>query len=296
MVALEINIPRGSKIALVAPSAHFDHTIIDSIKQTVTKLGYEPVHSKAIYDKYGEMAGKDWIRAEDFVRWFMDPAVKVIWAIRGGYGSIRILNMLDLKKISQENKLFIGYSDITFLHIALLNAGFVGCIHGPNAIELINMPPEGVQKIQDFFKGKGKFEWKLSEDNIIRHGSAYGHLIGGNLTCLSHLLGTPYLKPYMWEGALLFIEDNNEAGYRIDRMLNHLKIAGVFEKIKGLILGNFSNCESKEKLISRVNDIVSPFDFPVIFNMPFGHDILQDLLPLGVKYQIDTYQSTFRAV
>ncbi len=296
MALSAINIPAGSKVALIAPSAHFDHAAIDTIKQIVRSLGYEPLHSATIYDRCGEMAGKDWVRAEDIIRWFTDPDVKLIWPIRGGYGSIRILNMLDFTRLSRENKFFIGYSDITFLHTALLNAGFERCIHGPNAIELANMPPEGIQKIQEFFKGKVKLEWRLSEGNIIRHGSAHGRLIGGNLTCLCHLLGTPYFSSSMCEGALLFIEDNNEAGYRIDRMLNHLKIAGVLEKIKGLILGNFSNCEPEEKLISRISDIIAPFDFPVIFNMPFGHNILQDMLPLGIKYHIDTYQSVFRIV
>ncbi len=280
----------GSKIALVAPAASFDETSFREVIKLIEKWGYNPVYSHCVFEKHGEFAGKDWIRAEDFEKWFREPDVSMVWAIRGGYGSSRILSFLNLDTISSSKKIFLGYSDMTFLHLALVNKGFQGSFHGPNAVELSDLKIEKTEVIYQFLQGAFEFRWKYKEAQILRHGVASGRLIGGNLTCLCHLLGTPFLNPDIWNGALLFLEDCNEAGYRIDRMFNHLKLAGVFDNIKGLVLGSFRNCEPSPNFRSRILDILASFDFPIICDMPFGHNIRQDVLPLGQSFYMNTFE------
>jgi len=281
------------KIALVAPAGSFDREIFEHATKKLEEQGIESCHTDRIFHHWRGFSAQDWERALDLAEHFSDPGVQILWCVRGGYGSSRVLPFLDLKRLADSGKTLMGYSDITFLHNALLEAGAEITLHGPNFLEISSMQNEDVNRLFSFLDGSRPFRWKLSGKNTVRSGLATGRLLGGNLACVCHLLGTPYLSLKTFEGAILFLEDKNEAGYRIDRMLNHLKMAGVFDVIKGLVLGTFWDCEPYDEIIQKVVDVTSDYNFPIICLLPFGHGIKQDLLPLGGSALVDTDSGLF---
>lgn len=286
----------GDAVGLIAPSGAFEREDFDKAITALKEYGYPVVYSSAIFSRHRETAGPDWIRAKDLIDLWKRGDIACIWCLRGGYGSSRLLSHLPPSLVKTHAKIFIGYSDITFLHAFILaNCGSV-VFHGPNLIDFAKAEEAHRSRLISFLQGKTPFSWPLTESQIIRHGRASGRLVGGNLTCLTHLLGTPHLSPGFWERAILFLEDHGEAGYRIDRMLIHLKDAGIFDRLRGLVLGGFTSCEPYDKLQDRVAEVVKLYDFPVICALPFGHLKNQDLLPLGLEYLIDTFSGHFGCV
>lgn len=282
---------KGDTVALVAPAGCFDS---EALHRSITMLeqhGYRPVHSQVVHSCFGEMAGQDWMRTEDLIQQWKNQETTAIWCIRGGYGSGRILPHLPPSIFTEHEKIFIGYSDITYLHMFILANSKTVVFHGPNLLELDSASDANVYKILTFLEGKQPFSWTFTPSQVLCPGVASGRLLGGNLTCLTHLLGTTYIPKNFWNGAILFLEDRGEAGYRIDRMFTHLKHAGIFQNICGLILGSFTKCEDLERLTQRVMDILEPYNFPVVYNLPFGHSISQDILPLGPEYIINTHDN-----
>ncbi|SFM83937.1 S66 peptidase family protein [Thermodesulforhabdus norvegica] len=283
----------GDSIGLIAPSGAFDAGDLEKALKVLREYGYTPVYSNHIFSRYREMAGPDWIRAKNLIDFWKNENIACLWCIRGGYGSIRILSRLPRHLVEKNDKVFVGYSDITFLHNFFIANGKSVVFHGPNLIDFSNAGEARRRRLISFLEARIPFRWDIKETNVIRRGVASGRLIGGNLTCLTHLLGTDYLPGNFWRKAILFIEDRGEAGYRIDRMLNHFKEVGIFEHLQGLVLGSFTACEPYDRLKERILDIVKPYQFPVICDLPFGHSADQDILPMGLEYIIDTGSGYF---
>ena len=284
----------GDCIALVAPASPF---AVETFEKTCAWLrgsGYHPVPGKNIYCRQGYLAGSEAQRAEDLIQALVDPAIAAVFCVRGGYGSSRLLPWLPFSMLKRHPKIFLGYSDITFLHLALWKELRWVTFHGPNGMDLGNGPADRREEMLEALSGTRDFIWDLDETQILRHGVASGVLLGGNLTCLAHLLMTPYF-PEM-EGVLLMIEDRGEALYRLDRVLTHLQLAGVFNNISGLILGHFRDCAAEEQILNLVWDRVKTFQFPVITGLPFGHGATNDVLPLGTAYSLNTYDRTLHCL
>jgi muramoyltetrapeptide carboxypeptidase len=284
----------GDRIALVAPASPFAAEQLEAACDWLRGSGYHPVPGKSIYRRQGYLAGSEAERAEDLIQALTDPAVAAVFAIRGGYGSSRLLPWLPFSMLKRQPKIFLGYSDNTFLHLALWKEMHWVTFHGPHVVDLGEGPDSRRGELLEALGGARDFSWGLDGVQVLRPGVAAGVLLGGNLTCLAHLLMTPYF-PAM-EGVLLMIEDRGEALYRLDRVLTQLLLAGVFDKISGLILGQFRDCAGEEQICNLVRDRVKTFQFPVITGLPFGHGATNDVLPLGAAYSLNTYDRTLHCL
>ena len=246
---------------------------------------------------WGYLAGTDKERVDDIHNMFLDNEVKLIICLRGGYGASRLLDKIDYSIIKNNPKIFCGYSDITVLQNAFFNKTGLVTFAGPMA---------GV----DFYKKVSEFTeqsfWNTitsSEPIRIKHpdgerlrsyrnGIVEGRLIGGNLSLFASLIGTEYLPEP--EGNILFIEEVSEVPYRIDRMLNQLKLSGYLGRIKGVILGSFTDCEESDpqrkslKFEEVMEDyFIKNFNAPVLYNLYHGHVKNNLTIPIGVKVRIN---------
>jgi muramoyltetrapeptide carboxypeptidase len=255
--------------------------------------GYRTVPGRHIFCRQKYLAGKESERALDLIDAITDPTVAAIICIRGGYGSGRLLPWLPFAKLQHNSKIFLGYSDITFLHLAFgSQMGWI-TFHGPNLMDADCLPGK-LDRILQCLKGEGDFCWSLESKQILRPGTATGQLLGGNLTCMTHLLGTPYF--HTPEGAILVVEDRAEAPYRIDRMFNQLKLAGVCSRLAGLVLGDFRDCGEFDDIAEIILDHTRPFNFPIVAALPFGHVEMNEVIPLGMQFYINTDEQILSAL
>lgn len=283
------------EVAVVAPSSPFEKTVFNTgiTEMKLNKL--RPVIDKAVFAKTGFLAGSDDERAEQFVKAFATETVEAVWTARGGYGALRLLEKLDENtgKIKANPKLFIGFSDVTVLHSWLVEkCGFV-TVHGPNVTTLSKIDRYSKAQIFDLLTGKDR-AFSIFSKNIrtINPGKAKGIVKGGNLATLVSLLGTPYEPDF--KDSILFIEDVGEVPYRVDRLVTQMRLAGKFNGIKGLVLGEFSYREFRppaEKYVNA-NAIVESMKLdksvPVISCFPAGHGQQNMAFLLGAVAQLDT--------
>ena len=272
----------GSSIALVAPSSPFEADPYEKGVQILRSAGYEVVPGKNIFKKDGYLAGTDVERLQDLTEAVLDPKIEAIICIRGGYGSGRLLPRIPFSTFRLNPKLFIGHSDITFLHLGLMSRAGWTTFHGPNLIGMSEAP----DSVLEVLSGKASYQWALEPEQVLRPGAAEGRVLGGNLSCLAHLVGTPYMPDMT--GALLLIEDCGEALYRLDRMMNHLKLAGILPSIGAILLGEFTSCAENNDICRMVMDHVSEYAFPVVHGLPFGHGSRNEVIPFGAPFVLDT--------
>lgn len=275
----------GSSIALVAPSSPFETDLYEKGVQILLAAGYEVVPGKNIFKKEGYLAGTDAERLHDLTQAILDPKIKAIICVRGGYGSGRLLPQMPFPFLSQNPKLFIGCSDITFLHLGLMSMAGWRTFHGPNLVGICQSP-EMAENVLDVLSGKACYEWVFDPAQVLRPGAARGRVLGGNLRCFAHLIGTPYMPDMT--GALLLIEDRGEPLYRIDRMMNHLKQAGILSRLGAILLGEFTGCGENNDICKTIMDHVSDYDFPVVHSLPFGHGLRNEVIAFGPLFLLDT--------
>jgi len=298
----------GDTIGLMIPaSANWDPTDLDILLESLAALGLKAKLGQHVLDRYGYLAGRDEDRAADLNAMFRDPEVKAIHCIRGGWGSARLLPLLDFDLIAKNPKALIGYSDITALLLALHAKTGLVTFHGPNAAsEWNNTNVEWLQRI--VWQGESAlFENPRDAGELLaptRHrirtlhpGVARGRLLGGNLTVLTALLGSSYVPDFT--GSVLFLEDIDEAPYRIDRMLVQLKLAGVLEKLAGFVWGNCTDCGPGEGYGSLtipdvLRDHIEPLGIPAFSGAMFGHISRQFTLPVGVEVELDAVRGTIK--
>ncbi len=286
---------KGDRVGLVAPASAFDKEGYEKAIAHLSSWGLRIKEGKHLHDKYGYLAGKDADRVSDLHEMYLDPEVKAIWCIRGGYGVTRILPLLDYGLISAHPKPVIGYSDITALiHAIHLNTGIVG-FHGP--IGKGPSDPYSREMLrQTLFTERAmptisyhtlsNVEGDIYTPEVIAPGNAEGVLTGGNLTLLSALSGTPY----HWDakGKLVFIEDVGEKPYRVDRMLTTLLQSSHLSEAAGILLGIFRGCEKKPMddsltLKQVIKDRLGTLGIPVFYGFTFGHIDRMCTFPVGVK-------------
>ncbi|SFB71624.1 muramoyltetrapeptide carboxypeptidase [Brevinema andersonii] len=287
---------KGGKIAIVGLASAGDKNLLDQAVTNIKNYGYDVEIDPTCFLNWHGFAGSDQERAKALNRLFADNSINAIMAMRGGFGSIRILDQIDYSVIKKNSKIFIGFSDITSLHMAFFSQAQLQTIHGPMAIS--NFAQKDDITAQSLFSLMGgQTKTLLSELNILKNGTAKGVLIGGNLTVLMSGLGTKYDVDF--KGKILFLEDIGEASYRIDRMLTQLLLMGRLQGLKGIILGNFKNCNSSGNELSLqeiFEEKFSRFNIPVVYNAAVGHCTPNLSLPFGTEVLLDTQSKTLTLI
>lgn len=286
-------LPAGATLAVIAPAGPPATGRLDPVEGWLRERGYR---ARLLPSCFGPppldfLAAPDAVRLADLHTAFADPEVDAVLALRGGSGCIRLLDHLDLGLLAHSRKLLIGYSDLTVLHALRTNAG-IASLHAPMPASDWGLP--GAQADIDALFSALARGWRsgdvvgLAAPHPLSHGGvARGRLIGGNLAMCCALLGTPYLPEV--DGALLFLEDISEAPYRVDRMLSQLRLAGVLDRIAGLLLGSFNGAESADAVLA---DHLARFDKPVLAGWPSGHGQPNRPLPLGVVAEMNVAART----
>ncbi|AUC74432.1 LD-carboxypeptidase [Olleya sp. Bg11-27] len=287
----------GDTVAIVAPSGVLRNRTeeVNRAKKLLESWKLHVVIGKHVYSQADHFAGTDQERCEDFQIALDDPKIKAIWSARGGYGTVRILDKLDYTKFLQHPKWVIGYSDITALHNQIHNLG-VQTLHAIMGVSL----PENLSDIEasiTTFKNTllgNPLSYTLKGSPFNREGEAKGALIGGNLTILHAMLGSK--ESLDTSGKILFIEEIGEYKYHIDRMLQSLKRAGYFDNCKGVVVGGMSRMRKNTTLWGTsieelILDALSEYDFPIVFNMPAGHEKDNRALLLGREVSIKVGKS-----
>jgi muramoyltetrapeptide carboxypeptidase len=295
----------GDTVGLITPSTYVsDPDRIDLALRTIDYFGLKPKLGRNVRKRTGYLGGTVQERIDDLHAAFSDPEVKAVFCIRGGYGSAQLLDSINYELIRKNPKIFIGYSDITAMHLAIHRMTGLVTFHGP--VTLSGFSPYTLE----YFK-RAIFEAKplgtLSnppESNTLRPkhptrvlmaGKATGPLIGGNLSLISTTMGSPY--EIQTDGCILFLEDVDEQPYSMDRMLTHLRLAGKFKNIKGLIIGECADCRPREfrpsfestfSLGEVLDNILGDLKVPVLAGLTIGHTEDQMTLPEGVKATLDT--------
>ena len=276
----------GDAIGIVAPASPFDEKKLEAGISIIESMGFQVEVPEGILNPNGYLSAKDADRAEQLNRYFADKRIKAILCARGGYGSIRILRGLDYDLIRKNPKIFIGFSDVTVLLTSFYRKCDLAVFHGPMAAGLSDMDTVTLDSLKTLLTTIRGPAYALDDCNILKAGRVEGPLIGGNLTSLCHLIGTPYgMKA---RGHILFLEDRGEETYRIDRMLMHLKLAGGFNGIKGLILGSFEDCGNYEEISGLAEEILSDVEIPIIAGFVAGHGGTNLILPMGIPALLDT--------
>ncbi len=277
-------IKKGDTIGLVAPAGIWDEELFRQGVGLLADYGFKVKFPRDFAQPEKYLAGSDEYRTEIFHDMWRDPEVSAILAVRGGYGSLRILGRIDYDLIKAHPKPFVGFSDITALHSAIFNQTGLVTFHGPM---LTTIGKSSRESIASFFHTLTKGDY-LPVNNksleILKPGNGSGQLAGGNLTTLNHLLATPY--EVSWENKIIFLEDVGEPLYRIDRLLTHLATAGRFKGISGLLLGSFTNCGDVELIWERVLELFHDENLPIWGNCPFGHAQENIMLPFGGEVTI----------
>jgi muramoyltetrapeptide carboxypeptidase len=295
----------GDVVGVVAPaSAVGSEDGLDRAEWWLRGMGLVPKFGPHADDRFGYLAGTDANRAADINAMYRDPEVKAVFAVRGGWGGARILPLLDWDAIRRNPKLFIGFSDVTAIHLAFAARAGYATIHGGNASS--SWPKEGWESLWRLafaggtpVLGGATIEAAVGRPaRTIRGGRARGRLLGGNLTIISTLMGTGWLPDF--KGAILFAEDVNEAEYRLDRMFQQLRLAGVLDGLAGIVFGQCSECSSTNPdyrgfTVDQVIDqYLAPLGIPAFSGANIGHVRNQLCLPSGAPVEIDGDARTIR--
>lgn len=286
----------GDQVALIAPA--FQATA-EQVREAILRLesfDLEVVNTVSFQQNDGYFSSSAEAMVATLHELFSNPQIKALVGVRGGYGCARLLPLLDWDLIKANPKIVMGFSDMTALLIAIHQKTGLITFHGPGAS--MPWPPFTRDFLhQILFAGTTKYfnppEAPDKLINILHGGSATGELIGGNLSVLSSLVGSPYL-PQNWHNKILFLEDVHEEVYRLDRLLTHLKLAHILGQIKGLILGQFNRCTAQIpqsfSVMELLTRVAKDLNIPVLANVTFGHQPEMLTFPIGATVRVDADQ------
>ncbi len=297
----------GDLIGLIAPSGHTSDESIAKAVARIEGLGFKVALGKHLREVHGNYAGTAEQRLQDLHAMFANPDIKALWCIRGGSGAISLLAGIDYRLIRANPKILLGYSDITALHLALLRHAGLVTFHGPVASStLSNYSTEHMLAV--LMDPSPRYTIPMAMENAkraveeahyairtVHAGSATGRLIGGNLSMVAALAGTPYAADFT--DSLLYIEEVNEAPYRIDRWMTQLDLAVGLKKAAGVIIGICDNCGPGHEDISLTLDEtldmhLQPLKIPAVTGYSIGHIRNQFTVPVGVRATLDTQRQT----
>jgi muramoyltetrapeptide carboxypeptidase len=290
----------GGTIGIVAPAGPISH---DGLEQGLSRLhawGYRTIVGDAVLEQRGYLAGSDAARAADFNRIWGDSQVDAVLCARGGYGVMRMLEGIDWDLVRRQPKFFCGFSDITALHLAIEREAGLVTFHGPMAVafgaaERYN--GDGLKAALQSAAPLGTVAWPEAPAPVIVNGGvAEGWLIGGNLTLLTAMLGTPWGPDFT--DRIVLIEEVDEYPYKVDRMLSQLLLAGKLQRAAGVLFGDSPTCmhgpEGKPSLtlLEVLDDLLRPLGIPVLYGFPCGHTEFRATLPFGVTARLDAGAGT----
>lgn len=297
---------KGDAVGLVSPSAPvYEPRTVQIMVESMEALGLKPTLGKHVTDRYGYLAGGDEKRAADFNRMVRDDAIRAIVLTTGGWGSSRLLPLLDYDAIRANPKIIVGFSDVTALLLGIHAKTGLVTYHGPNGASTWN--PFAVEHFRSVLFAGNTLTMRnpqTAEDTLvpvdhrirtIRSGTARGRLLGGNLTVLTRLLGTEYLPD--WTDAIFFTEDIREDVYRIDRMLTQLKLTGMLDAVRGFVFGTCKKCTAEARISGfTLEDVfdqhIAPLDIPAWSGAMIGHLEKKFTVPIGVEAAIDADRGT----
>jgi muramoyltetrapeptide carboxypeptidase len=281
----------GETVGVIAPAAAVEREYLEQGVAALSAMGYRVKVSKRALDRAGILAGNDRDRVAEVNAFFADQGVKAIFGARGGYGCGRLLPLIDFAAIARQPKIFLGFSDATFILNALVDHGATTAFHGPMvamdfARGLTDRASSHLKRLlSDTAEG-----FELTARESIRSGSAEGDLIGGCLSVVVATLGTPWAPKF--DGRILFLEDTGEKAYRIDRMLVHLRQAGAFDRVAGIIFGAVRPFDDSDGERSRIAEFIgeatSGLRCPVLNGVEAGHGTENLALPFGVRVRLDS--------
>ncbi|XOV66784.1 MAG: LD-carboxypeptidase [Fluviicola sp.] len=293
---------KGDTIGICTPAGALrrDEEVAE-FTEVLNQMGFKVKVGENVYKKHGYFAGTDEERASDFMKFIEDETVQGIFFLRGGWGCARLLPLLDFDVIRENNKVIMGFSDLTSLLNAITEHSGIVTFHGPGGNSSWNRYSIGYIRKITMNDDPIAFKNTDQDHDIITysHGTAYGTLWGGNLSVLVSMIGTPYFPKI--SNALLFLEEVGEEPYRVDRMLTQLRQAGVFDKCNGVILGNFRKCTAEEPeraftLEEVFEQHFSDFGKPVYFGAQIGHTVHKMTVPIGVDARMNADEGTFLLV
>jgi muramoyltetrapeptide carboxypeptidase len=277
---------RGDLIGVVAPAGATEAAAVTAGVDVLEGAGYRVRLGDSVFKRMGFLAGNDAERAADLTAMFADREVRAIVAARGGYGSGRLLPHLDLAVVRRDPKIFVGYSDLTFLLSHFVQRAELVTFHGPMVMGLARHPDVGAGLLGLLTGDRAR--WNLAAREIVQPGTVEGVIVGGCLSVVVATLGTPY--DVETTGRILFLEDVNEKPYRIDRMLTQLRQAGKLDTVAGVVFGEMPGCTAGPNEATTVSDVIrqafAGARYPVVMGLPTGHTQGAVTLPLGVRVRL----------
>ncbi len=292
---------RGDTVALISSAFRIanNHSLFEARKR-LKALGLKTITGKAVLGHDGYFAGSDQARADDINRLFANPKVKAIFELRGGWGSARILPLLNYQLIKRHPKIFVGYSDITSLLLAIHDKTGLVTFHGPMPGYIKYWSDYSAKELKRMLFNRRPMTLKNpphAKIITITPGIASGTLIGGNLSVLVSLIGTPYMSKD-WHHKILFIEDTYEDVYQVDRMLTHLALAGILQQLSGFVFGTCSHCTrlipGSVTMLQVIKQHIQPLGIPAFYGAEFGHQANMYTLPVGAKVSINAGRGTIK--
>jgi len=275
---------KGDTIGLVAPARRISEQELAKAVGIIESRGYKVLKGKYLFASENQFAGTDEERTADFQQMIENPEVKAVFAVRGGYGSVRIVDKMEFRPLLKNPKWLAGYSDFTIFHNQLINLGLQS-LHATMPLNFAGNTPEALDSLFDVLEGK-KPQYCFAAQHLNRNGEAHGILMGGNLSVLYSLMGSCSFPDTA--GKILFLEDLDEYLYHIDRMMMALKRAGVLENLAGLIVGGMTEMNNNTIPFGKtaeeiMRESVEEYDFPVAFGFPAGHQPDNRALIMGAE-------------
>ena len=299
---------KGDIIGLVTPAGVITKEQLKSTIENVENLGFKAYYEPSILAKYGYLAGTDQERADELMHMFTNENVDAILCARGGYGAIRILDLLDFNQIKINPKVLLGYSDITAFLSAIYEKSGLVTFHGPVGISSFNNYT--TQSFEDILvnpKKHHKYPYQREEDTIdnpefdfytITDGKAEGELIGGNMSVIVSMIGSKFEIDF--ENMIVYFEEIGEKTYKVDRMLTQLLQATNLKKASGIVLGIFKDCDVNDKPTFTLKEILTqllkPLNIPVVYGFPFGHVATKMTIPTGIIAKFNANKKTLKLV
>ena len=281
----------GATIGVIAPAGPAKADAVARVPGLIEAMGYAPRVYPGCHERLPFLAGDDSRRRQDLESAFLDPEIDAVFCLRGGYGSGRLLDKIDWPAVLAHAKPFVGYSDITALQAQFTNAGII-TFHGPmltsDLIDSPHSPDElGFGILRTGLAAGTTWQPAREAPVFSAPGRAVGKLVGGNLSLVVSLLGTPYALDL--RDAILFLEEVGEAPYRIDRLFQQLRLTGALNQVRGFVLGRFNEAANPADVVA---DYLAPLGKPVLGGWPAGHGPFNTLLPLGGQVEIDATRGT----
>ncbi len=282
------SLKKGNAIGFVAPARRISERELTKAVSIIESRGYKVVKGKYLFASENQFAGTDEERATDFQQMIENPEIKAIFAVRGGYGSVRIVDKIDFRPLLKNPKWLAGYSDFTVFHNHLINLGLQS-LHATMPLNFATNTPEALASLFDVLEGK-KPHYRFASQPFNRKGKAFGILMGGNLSVLYSLMGSRSFPDTA--GKILFLEDLDEYLYHIDRIMMALKRAGLLENLAGLIVGGMTGMHDNTIPFGKtaeeiIRESVEEYDFPVAFGFPAGHHPDNRTLIMGAEVKLE---------